>query len=73
MRTLTKEQKLKALEKSGYKLMARDPEVKPLFAGAWMVIDLLDDDKEDAYSIVGDDPDALVNEAHEFTQWAFRP
>lgn len=38
----------------------RDPAIRPAHPGAWMVVDTLD---ADGFAIVGDDKDALIDEA----------
>ena len=50
------------LNAAGYQVLPRDPKVNPAFTGAWMVVDVED---EDGFEIVGDDRDALIREAHQ--------
>jgi len=60
------------LRQIGIEFSARDPKRNPDFPGAWMVAQLIEDDEEpannSAWCIVGDDPNALIEEAVEV--WA---
>lgn len=55
-------EKTKALQKHDYFVGARNPEVTPAFSGKFMVADAID---PDVYAIVGDNLDALVEEAYD--------
>lgn len=70
--SLNIQQKKELVTSFGFLLKDRDTSLKPEFEGKFMVIDT-QDDSSDAWSVVGDDSEALLDDAidaHEMKRYA---
>jgi len=63
---MTSTEKEATLVNHDYVVSPRDFAVRPDFPGAWMITDTID---ADGFAIVGDDRDALINEAYTYMDY----